>query len=228
VSNCHFFALDCRSERTRYRLDRQRDPAQVMLGKVQQKWLIDGVKKTDADFLFVISSVPWVMPHTGYHVGRSLDPKGDSFVMFLKEREMLLELFDSLDKPVLILTGDVHNSFSIQITDNVWEFMCGPMNSAAHPIGTAGKPSFGGWYDSAGRRVKIKWVAGFPDNVHYTRLHATYYAIVQVNNIFNGPLPEGPGYQRIAYDSPQVVVRFHDGYTGRLVYAEGISMVDLE
>ena len=31
-----------------------------------------------------------------------------------------------------------------------------------------------------------------------------------------------------AYDSPQVVVRFHDGYTGKLVYAEGISLVDLD
>lgn len=228
LSNCHFFALDCRSERTQYRLERQRDPGQVMLGAVQHKWLIEGVKNTDAAFVFIISSVPWVIPHTGYHVGRSLDPKGDSFVMFLKEREMLLDLFDSLDKPVVIFTGDVHNSFAVQITDNVWEFMCGPMNSAAHPIGTAGKPPFGGWYDSAGRKVKIKWVAGFPDNVHYTRLHGTYYAIVQVNNVFKSGRPEGPGYQWVAYDSPQVVVRFHDGYTGKLVYAEGISLVDLE
>jgi len=228
IGNCHFFALDCRSERTQYHLSRQRDPKQVMLGPVQQKWLIDGVKNTDAQFVFIISSVPWVIPHTGYHVGRSLDPKGDTFVMFLREREMLLDLFDSLDKPVLIFSGDVHNSFSIQITDNVWEFLCGPLNSAAHPIGTAGKPPFGGWYDSAGRKVKIKWVAGFPDNVHYTRLHGVYYAIVQVNNIFKSALPDEVGYQWIAYDSPQVVVHFYDGYTGKPVYAEGISLVDLE
>jgi hypothetical protein len=228
VGNCHFFALDCRSERTRYRLERQRDPAQAMLGPVQKEWLVEGVKQTDAQFVFVISSVPWVVPHTGYHVGRSLKPKGDTFVMFLHEREMLLDLFDSLDKPVLIISGDVHNSFSIQITDNVWEFLCGPLNSAAHPIGTAGKPPFGGWYDSAGRRVKIKWVAGFPDDVHYSRLHGTYYAMVQVNNVFKSALPEGVGYQWIAYDSPQAVVSFYDGYTGKLVYAEGISLVDLE
>jgi hypothetical protein len=106
--------------------------------------------------------------------------------------------------------------------------MCGPLNSAAHPIGTAGKPPFGGCYDSAGRKVKIKWVAGFPDNVHYTRLHGTYYATVQVNNVFKSARPEGAGCQWIAYDSPQVVVRFHDGYTGKLLYAEGISLVDLE
>jgi phosphodiesterase/alkaline phosphatase D-like protein len=228
LGNCHFFALDCRSERTRYTLAKQRDPNQVMLGAVQRQWLIDGVKNTDAQFIFIVSSVPWVIPHTAYHVRQSLDPKGDSFVMFLPERELLLETFDALSQPVILLTGDVHNSFAIQVTDNVWEFLCGPMNSAAHPIGTAGKPDFGGWYDSAGRRVKIKWVAGFPDNVHYTRLHNTYYGIVQVNNVFKSGRPEGPGYQWVAYDSPQVVVRFHDGYTGTLLYAEGISLVDLE
>ncbi len=228
LGNCHFFALDCRSERTRYELARQRDPKQVMLGRAQHEWLINGVRNTDATFIFIISSVPWVIPHTGYHVRKSLDPKGDSFVMFLKEREMLLEVLDELDKPVIILSGDVHNSFAVEVTDNVWEFLCGPMNSAAHPIGTAGKTKFGGWYDSAGRRVKIKWVAGFPDNVHYTRLHNTYYTVVQVNNVFKSGRPEGVGYQWVAYDSPQVVVRFHDGYTGKLLYAEGISLVDVK
>ena len=36
----------------------------------------------------------------------------------------------------------------------------------------------------------------------------------------------GPGYQYLAFDEPQVVVRFHDGYTGDLLYAEGISTLD--
>ncbi len=227
VGNCHFFAIDARGERGKFELKRQRYPGQFMLGKRQREWLIRGVKRTEAQFVFVVSSVPWTLPHTGYHVGRGLDPKGDSFVGFLHERELLLEAFDALDKPVLILSGDVHNSFSVQVTDNVWEFMCGPMNSAAHPIGVAGKPPFGGWYDSAGRRVKIKWVAGFPDNVHYTRLHSTYYAVVQVNNVLKSGRSKEPGYQWVAYDSPQVVVRFHDGYTGKLAYAEAISLVDL-
>jgi phosphodiesterase/alkaline phosphatase D-like protein len=228
VGNCHFFALDTRGQRSRFRLEKQFDPTQFVLGTRQREWLTKGVRESDADFIFVVSSVPWLMPHTGYHVGRSLDPKGDSFVGFVHERETLLDCFDAVPKPVLLLTGDVHNSFAIQVTDNVWEFMCGPMNSAAHPIGTAGKPKFGGRYDSAGRSVKIKWVAGFPDNVHYTRLHSTFYTVVQVNNIFKSGRPDGAGYQWIAYDSPQVVIRFHDGYTGKLVYAEGISLVDLE
>lgn len=32
----------------------------------------------------------------------------------------------------------------------------------------------------------------------------------------------------MAYDNPQVVVRFHDAYSGKLVYAEGISLAESE
>jgi hypothetical protein len=74
--------------------------------------------------------------------------------------------------------------------------------------------------------VQVKWIGTFPDNVQYSRLRQPYFAIVQVNNVSRSPLPDGaddPGYQWIAYDAPQVVVRFHDGYTGDLIYAEGIS-----
>jgi hypothetical protein len=38
--------------------------------------------------------------------------------------------------------------------------------------------------------------------------------------------PEGVGYQYVSYDEPQVIVQFYDGYTGKLVYAEGISTLD--
>jgi hypothetical protein len=32
----------------------------------------------------------------------------------------------------------------------------------------------------------------------------------------------------VAYDAPQVVMQFYDGYTGELLYAEGISRADLQ
>jgi len=51
--------------------------------------------------------------------------------------------------------------------------------------------------------------------------------VVQVNNVLKSGRPEGRGYQWVAYDAPQVVVRFHDGYTGKLVYAESVSPLDL-
>ena len=51
---------------------------------------------------------------------------------------------------------------------------------------------------------------------------------IQVNNVMRVARPDGPGYQWLAYDGPQVVVRFHDGYTGRLVYAESIPLADFK
>ncbi|MGM0486308.1 MAG: alkaline phosphatase D family protein [Planctomycetota bacterium] len=227
MSNCHFFALDTRGERAKFSLEKQFDADQFILGEAQRKWLMDGIERSDAEFIFILSGVPWVLPHTTAHVGGTTDPKGDTFVGFVHERERLLEFFDELDKPVLILTGDVHNSFSVQITDNVWEFMCGPMNSAAHPIATTGKCPYGGWYDSAGRKVKVKWVAGFP-TMHYTRLHSTLYAVVQVNNVLKSGRPDEPGYHFVAYDAPTAVVRFYDAYTGKLLYAESVSTLDVE
>jgi len=232
LGNCHFFALDTRGERSGFRYAERREPDRFILGAAQRKWLIEGVRESDADFIFIISSVPWTVFHTAAHVRgmtkASLQPKGDSFGGYLHEREQLLTLFDKLDKPVLIFTGDVHNAMSIQVTDNVWEFLCGPMNSTGHPIGTAGNPPLGGWFDSEGRRVKVKWVAGSPNNVHYSRLRSKFYAVVQVNNLIKAARPQGAGYQWVAYDAPQVVVRFHDGHRGRLVYAEGISRADVE
>jgi hypothetical protein len=227
VGNCHFFALDTRGERSRPNFADYRDPSRFVLGNVQRRWLLDAMNRSSADFLFVISPDPFVIYHTAYHVNpqRGGVPKGDGFSSFVHEREQLIEAFDQLEKPVLVFTGDVHASASVQITDNVWEMMCGPMGSTNHPLGTCGGGTMplGGMWDSQGRTVRVKWIGTFPDNVHYSRLRQPYYAIVQINNVTPSPRPEGVGYQWVAFDAPQVVVRWHDGYSGRLVYAEGIS-----
>ncbi len=232
VANCHFFVVDTRGERTRYVPEKAHDPDRFILGETQRRWLIDGVRKTDADFVFVVSSVAWTIYHTNFHVakkppkGRS--PKEDGFCGYVHEREQLLTAFDKVDKPIILLTGDLHNAFTVQVTDNVWEFLTAPVNSKCHPRATGGRHPFGGWFDSEGRKVKIKWVAGFPDDIHYSRLNSTIYAVVQVNNVLASAKPKGAGIRWVAYDSPQVVVRFHDGYTGKLLYAEGISTKDVE
>jgi len=227
VGNCHFFALDTRGERTRPNFDDYRDATRSILGSAQKRWLVEGVKKTDARFVFIISPDPFVIYHTAFHVNPSRGgaPKGDGFASFVHEREELIELFDRLEKPVLVLTGDVHASAAVKITDNVWEFLCGPMGSSNHPIGTCGGATmpFAGRWKSQGRAVHVKWIGTFPNNVHYSRLRQPYFAVVQVNNVSRSPRPKGTGYQWVAFDAPQVVVRFHDGYTGKLVYAEGIS-----
>ena len=228
IGNSHFIFIDTRSERTKFKgAELAYEEENSILGPSQKKWLIQTVKESNADFIFIVSGDPWVIYHSGYHVwGIDTETKGDGFCAYVHEREELLNIFDALEKPVLILTGDVHHPFSVQITDNVWEFLCSPMSSANHPIGTAGLPPLGGWFDSQGRKVKIKWAGGYPDNVHYLRQRHTTYTVIDVNNIVKAGRNDGPGYQFIAYDEPQIVVRFHDGYSGDLLYAEGISTID--
>lgn len=228
VANCHFFFLDTRGERSRFIADKKFDPDRFILGKTQLNWLLNGVRQTDADFIFVISSVPLTIFHSAYHVKpeAGTNSKGDGWAGYVHEREVMLPALDAIQKPILVFTGDLHNSFVVQVTDNVWEFMAGPINSSGHPIGTAGLPPFGGWFDSQGRKVKVKWLGGSPDNIHYSRLRSTYYAIVNINNIMYAGRAQGSGYQFVPYDEPQLVVQYYDGHSGKLVYAEGISTVD--
>ena len=232
IGNCHFFVIDTRGERSGFNVKDLHDPNTFLLGETQRRWLVDGVKRTDADFVFIVSSVGVVVPHSAFHVkpeggDRS---KGDGFPGFVHERELILAELDRVDKPIMFFTGDVHASVSAQITDNIWEFMVAPFSSNGHPIGTLGNMPFTGWYDSEGRWVRIKWVGSGPNNVHYSRLHRTFFAVVRVNNVFSCPRPdgEGPGYQFIPYQYPQVMVTWYDGYTGAHVYGETVSPLDLE
>jgi hypothetical protein len=231
IGNCHFFVLDTRSERSAFNVQDLHDPQTFLLGGTQRRWLLEGARNTDADFIFIISSVGVVVPHSAYHVrpeggDRS---KGDGFPGFVHEREQILNALDQIEKPIAFFTGDVHASVSAQITDNIWEFMVAPFNSNGHPIGTLGNMPFTGWYNGEGRWVRIKWVGSGPNNVHYSRLHRTFFAIARVNNVFSTPRPdgEGPGYQFIPYAYPQVVVTWYDGYTGVPVYSETVSTLDL-
>ena len=226
ISNCHFFALDTRGERSSRNPNNRADPKLFILSAAQEKWLVDGVRKTDADFIFLISPDPWMIYHTAAHVGGDdQDDKGDGFPSFLHQRERLLQVLDKIGKPVLIFTGDVHAAASVKITDNVWEMMCGPLGSTGHPLATLGNPPRGGPWNSMGRDVTVRWVSGFPNNLPYQKIRNTYYGVVQVNNILKVAAPT-TGYQFCAYDQPQVVVRWHDGYTGKLVYAESITTLD--
>lgn len=227
IGNCHFIFLDTRGERSKWLgVKRSHDADRFILGKTQKAWFLNKVRGSQSDFIFVISPDPWVIYHSAYHVGGSTQSKGDGYCGYVHEREELLKVLDGLPKPVLLLTGDVHHPFAAQISDNVWEFLVSPVNSANHPIGTAGLPPLGGWFDSEGRTIKIKWLGGYPDNVHYLRQRHTVYSVISVNNVVKAGRKEGPGYQFLAYDAPQVVVSFYDGYSGELLYSEGISTLD--
>ncbi len=232
LGNCHFFVIDTRGERSRFDAKDLHSPATFLLGETQRKWLVDGVRQSDADLIFIVSSVGVVVPHSAFHVRPEVGDrsKGDGFPGFVHEREQVLRELDKIDKPIMFFTGDVHASVSAQITDNIWEFMVSPFSSNGHPIGTLGNMPYTGWYNAEGRWARIKWVGSGPNNVHYSRLHRTFFAVVRVNNVFPSPRPdgEGPGYQFIPYPHPQVIVTWYDGHTGRHAYSETVSSLDLE
>jgi phosphodiesterase/alkaline phosphatase D-like protein len=226
IANCHFFALDTRGERSNRNPKDRNDPKLFILGDTQKQWLKQGIFHTDAQFIFIISPDPWMIYHTAAHVGGDdKDDKGDGFPSFLREREEMLTFMDKIEKPILIFTGDVHASASVKISNNVREMMCGPLGSTGHPLGTLGNPPTGGKWSSMGRDVEIRWLSGFPNNLPYQEIRNTYYGVVQVNNVLKVAAPGG-GYQFSAYAEPQVIVRWHDGYTGKLVYAESITTRD--
>jgi phosphodiesterase/alkaline phosphatase D-like protein len=229
VGNCHFFALDCRGERTLYDPRKDADAEQYILGEAQMQWLMEGVRGTDADFVFIVSSVNWMVKHTLPRARREElaklgRGKEDGFPGALRERRRLLGLFDSLSKPVIILTGDLHCTFAIQITDNVWEFMCGPLTSDSHSVEKAGGPPLTGMYETGGREVRIKWASMDPSEPTEVEPE-NYYGVVTVNNVARFRDEDGKAAWW-AYEVPQVVVQFYEALTGRLAYAEGVSVLE--
>jgi alkaline phosphatase D len=88
LGNCHIFVLDTRGERSHFNRDNLEDPKTFLLGKAQREWLTDGIRNTDAQFVFVVSSVGLVVPHSIYHVrpDGGDKSKGDGFPGFLHER----------------------------------------------------------------------------------------------------------------------------------------------
>ena len=140
--------------------------------------------------------------------------------MFLREREELIEFWDGLDKGVFVLTGDLHNSFAIRITDNVWEFASGPHNSINHaPMKDEGGRPANGRFQYGPRACDIRWSSYAMEDIPRANRTFPHYCVVQVNNVFNNPL-ERDGERWFAFPHPQVIFQFHDAYTGDLRYSE--------
>ena len=220
ISNCDFFVTDTRGQRQMHDTRRPDQPGLSMLGPRQRDWLIEGVKTSDADFIFVVSSVNFTIPHVGGGKVRA-ENKDDAWTVFFDEREKLIDLWDALDRPVFVLTGDLHNSFVIRITDNVWEMASGPHNSNNHWASDEGGRPANGKFQYGPREVDIRWSTRFRSDIPREHLLHPTYCIVQVNNVYDNP--QQPGDHRwVAYPRPQVIFRYHDGRTGRLRYAEAI------
>ena len=225
IANTEFFYIDTRSHRQMHDLDDPYKKGVSILGEPQKAWLKHAMRESDADFLFVVSSVNLMVPHV---LGRQTpNNKDEAWTAVAVEREELISFWDSIGKPVFVLTGDLHNSFAIKITDRVWEFASGPHNSTNHRlIEEANRPT-SGKYESRGRESEIRW-STFVPNEAKGRKRRPVYTVVQVNNTFRVPggLGEGQGPPSddiwAAYDVPQVTFQYYDGLTGDLLYAESI------
>ncbi|MBQ17358.1 MAG: alkaline phosphatase [Planctomycetaceae bacterium] len=220
VANCDFFVLDTRSQRQMHDTKNPAKKGLSMLGPIQRDWLLDGVKTSKADFVFVVSSVNFMVPHIGGGKVRATN-KDDAWTVFFDERERLINAWDKLDKPVFVLTGDLHNSFVIRITDNVWEFASGPHNSNNHWASDEGDRPANGRFQYGPRPVDIRWSSYFKTDIPRFNLRTPYFCVVQLNNVFNNPKIPG-GTRRVAFPRPQVIFQYYNGKSGQLEYAESV------
>ena len=212
--------LDTRGQREMHDKSDPYKKGLSMLGKNQVRWLMDGLTKSDADFHFVVSSVNFMVPHVGGGAVRT-DNKDAAWTVFFDAREQLIDFWDTLEKPVLLLTGDLHNSFAIRITDNVWEFASGPHNSSNHWASDEGNRPANGPFKYGPREVDIRWSSFFRSDIPRNQLLYPHYCVVQVNNVFNNPKQFG-GERWVAFPRPQVILQYYDGRTGELRYAESV------
>jgi phosphodiesterase/alkaline phosphatase D-like protein len=218
VSNAAFLVLDTRGHRSLHDEAHADDPY-GMLGRAQSRWLRRTMRESDADFFFVVSSVPFSVPH-----GSPKQPqKAETWTAFPEARERLLQSFEELDKPVFLLTGDLHNSMAINLGENIHEYISGPHNSPNHDLTKEGNRPPSGRFISAGRPVDIRWSSFWLGDTPGRFLQQPYYVVVQVNNVRNSPDADGDD-RWVAYQQPQVVFQFYDGLTGKLAYAESVTI----
>ncbi len=215
-ANAEFIGLDTRTRRR----SPQVSDEPTMLGESQKDWLLRRLHESDADVVFVLSSVSFVIPH----LSKALNGIDDqSWTGYTRERGELIEAFESSGKTVILLTGDLHNAFSIQISKRIWEFSVGPIGSINRAVGrlnSTGVPS-NGPYSSAGLDTTIGWSTHYLADTPRQNRRTPVYTIVQINNVFDSPNLEG--YSRwVAFEKPQVVVQFYNASTGRLLYAESV------
>ncbi len=222
VSNAEFLYVDTRSYRMMHDTRDREKRGRTMLGETQKAWLKDTMQASDADFFFLVSSVNFSISHVGGTGNANISEtnKDDAWTAFLWEREDLINFWDGLGKPVFVLTGDLHNSFAIKLTDRVWEFASGPHNSTNHPLRSEGDRPKSGMYDSFGRNTEIRWSSFIVNGTPNEWRRRPVYCVVQVNNVFNNPIDGGDRW--IPYESPQAVFQYYDGLTGDLLYAESV------
>lgn len=221
VSNVQFFVLDTRGNRDVPGRTYDLSEPKSMLGARQKAWLIDSMRASDAEIFVLLSSVNLTIPHFGGDVERG-GRSDEAWTGFMTEREELIEFWDRLEQPVLMFNADLHNAFSAQVTDNVWEFTASPINADnQHKLEQEGGRPLNGVFDSGPRKVDIRWSTFATPETPRENLRQPVYTIVNVNNVFNNPRKGSEPYW-VAYQHPQVVVQFYSAIDGSLLYAESV------
>lgn len=222
VSNAEFLFVDTRSYRMMHDTKDRARVGRSILGEAQKAWLKETMLASDADFFFVVSSVNFTISHVGGTGSANISEtnKDDAWTAFLWEREDLINFWDGLGKPVFVLTGDLHNSFAIKVTERVWEFASGPHNSTNHPLRSEGNRPKSGPYNSFGRDTEIRWSSFIVNDTPNAWRRRPIYCVVRVNNVFNNPLETGDRW--VSYENPQAVFQYYDGLTGELLFAESV------
>lgn len=222
AGNVEVYLLDTRGLRDMHDINNPARKGLYMLGKKQHDWLKKSMAESDADFFFLASTVNLMIPHEGSPGSDgSIKGKDDAWTAFVDEREDLIKFWDSLGKPVMVMTGDLHNSFAVKVTDTVWEFGAGPHNSQNHPGPSEGNRPPNGPFNSRGRDCYVRWGSYMRTDVPGRLRYWPIYAVAQVNNVFNNRTKEGVD-RWVAYPKPHVVIQYYDGITGDLLYAEPV------
>lgn len=225
VSNADFFFLDTRAQRDVYDLLQPDKPGVSVLGLGQKEWLKEQMRNSDAEMFFVASSVNLMIPHVGTSRGAAktaAEPERDeAWTVYLQEREEMIQFWDSLGKPVFVMTADLHDSFAIKVTDRVWEIASAPHNSRNHSLSAEGNRPANGPFEYGGRTVDIRWSNATLDDTPLELRLSPVYTIVQINNVFTNRRLSGPDLS-VAFPRPQVIFQFYNGLTGELLYAESI------
>jgi len=234
ISNADIYLLDMRSHQDMYDINDPYKKGISIMGVEQKAWLKEQMAQSKAEFFFVVSSVNFTIPHVGGTAGSTPDNivndpsqtgRDDAWTIFIQERKEMIDFWSSLGKPVFVLAGDIHDSFAVKVSDNVWEFASGPHNSRNHTLGAEGDRPINGKYTSVDREVDIHWSTFNLNDVPGGLRDHPVYCVAKINNVFNNPLVEGKD-RWVAYPKPQVIFQYYDGLTGDLLYAESILASD--
>ncbi|MEE3368185.1 MAG: fibronectin type III domain-containing protein [Planctomycetota bacterium] len=147
--------------------------------------------------------------------------KDDAWTVFLDEREQRIQFRDKLDKSIWLLTGDLHSSFAIRITDRIRGFVSGSHNSNHHwysdeGVGPASRP-----FQFGPRARDIPWSTFFLNDIPFQNSQYPTCCIVQINNVIDNP-KELDQSRWVAFPWPQLMFQDYLGMTGKLLYAESI------